>query len=67
MLIYQTRKQGCTLASKLDKQVKAEQQYCWHVMERFTAVICTLAERGLPFRGDNEHLNLLITAIILIF
>ena len=24
-------------------------------MERITAVICTLAERGLPFRGDNER------------
>ena len=23
-------------------------------MERITAVICSLAERGLPFRGDNE-------------
>ena len=24
-------------------------------MERISAVICTLAERGLPFRGDNEQ------------
>ena len=24
-------------------------------MERITALICTLAERGLPFRGDNEQ------------
>lgn len=24
-------------------------------MERIVAVICTLAERGLPFRGDNEQ------------
>ena len=24
-------------------------------MERITAVICTLAERGLPFRGNNEQ------------
>ena len=32
--------------------MKAEQQYWW---QRITAVICTLAERGLPFRGDNEQ------------
>ena len=24
-------------------------------MERITAVICTLAERSLPFRGNNEQ------------
>ena len=24
-------------------------------MERVIAVICTLAEQGLPFRGDNEQ------------
>ena len=24
-------------------------------MERIAAVICTLAERGLPFRGNNEQ------------
>ena len=24
-------------------------------MERITAVICTLAERGLPFGGDSEQ------------
>ena len=24
-------------------------------MEKITAVICTLAERGVPFRGNNEQ------------
>ena len=55
MLTYQTRKRGYTLTLKLEEQIKEEQQYWRHVMERITAVICTLAERGLPFRGDNER------------
>ena len=55
MLTYLTRKRGYTLTSKLEEQIKVEQQYWWHVMERIAAVICTLAERGLPFRGDNEQ------------
>ena len=46
MSTYLTRKRGYTLTSKLEEQIKAEQQYWWHVMERFTAVICTLTERG---------------------
>ena len=54
MLTYLTRKRGYTLTSKLEEQIKAKQQYWWHVMERITAVICTLAERGLPFRGNKE-------------
>ena len=55
MLTYLTRKRGYTLTSKLEEQIKVEQQYWWHVVERIAAVICTLAERGLPFRGDNEQ------------
>ena len=35
--------------------MKAELQYWRYVMERISAVVCTLAERGLPFRGDNEQ------------
>ena len=54
-LTYLTRKRGSTLTSNLEEQMKAEQQYWLHVMKRITAVICTLAERGLPFRGDNEQ------------
>ena len=55
MFTYLTRKRGYTLTSKLEEQIKVEQQYWWHVMAGITAVICTLAERGLPFRGDNER------------
>ena len=35
--------------------MKAEQEYWLHVMERISAVVCTVTERGLPFRGDNEQ------------
>ena len=35
-------------------KIKAEQQYWRHVLERVIAVICTLAERGLAFRGEDE-------------
>ena len=35
--------------------MNAELQYWRHVMERISSVVCTLAERGLPFRGDNEQ------------
>ena len=54
-LTYLTRKRGYTFTSKLEEQIKAKQQYWWHVMERISAVICTLAERGLPFRENNEQ------------
>ena len=53
MLTYLTRKGGHTLTSKLEEQIKAEEQHWRHVVERVIAVICTLAERGLPFGGDN--------------
>ena len=39
----------------MEEQIKAKQQYWWHVMKRITTVICTLAERGLLFRGNNEQ------------
>ena len=55
MLTYLTWKQGQTLTSKLDEHIKAEKQYWRHVMERIIVVICTLSERGLPFRGNNIH------------
>ena len=54
MLTYLTRKREYTLTSKLEERIKAEQQYWWHVMERIIAVICTFAERSLPFEGDNK-------------
>ena len=54
LLVYLTRKRGSTLDSKLEEQIKAERQYWRHVLERVIAVICTLAERGLAFRGEDE-------------
>ena len=54
-LTYLTRKRGYTFTSKLEEQIKAKEQYWWHVMERITAVICTLAEQSLPFRGNNKQ------------
>jgi hypothetical protein len=55
-----TRKQGQTLTSKLDEQIKAESQYWRHVMERVIAVICTFAERGFFGSPDNgNYLGLL--------
>ncbi|GIY36040.1 zinc finger MYM-type protein 1 [Caerostris darwini] len=38
----------------LEEEIRKEQQYWCRIIERVFAVICTLAERGLPFRGDNE-------------
>ncbi|GIY32745.1 hypothetical protein CEXT_504571 [Caerostris extrusa] len=54
MLTYLTRAKGKTLTSKLEEEIRKEQQFWRYVIERVFAVICTLAERGLPFRGDNE-------------
>ncbi|XP_075215272.1 zinc finger MYM-type protein 5-like [Lycorma delicatula] len=54
MLTYLTRAKGKTLTSKLEEEIRKEQQYWRYVIERIFAVICTLAEQGLPFRGDNE-------------
>lgn len=54
MLIFLTRKRGSGLDSALEKQINQEKQYWYHVLQRVVAVICTLAERGLAFRGSNE-------------
>jgi Domain of unknown function (DUF4371) len=54
LLTHFTRKRGSTLDSGLAKQIKEEQLYWRNVLERVVAVICTLAERGLAFRGENE-------------
>ena len=53
-LAYLTRKRGSTVDCKLAEQINNERQYWRHVLERVVAVIITLAERGLPFRGDEE-------------
>ncbi|CAM1308648.1 Uncharacterised protein r2_g1872 [Pycnogonum litorale] len=54
LLSYLTRQRGLTLDSQLEKHMKKEQEYWRHVLERVIAVVCTLAERGLAFRGSNE-------------
>ena len=53
LLKYLTRKCGSTLGSVLAKQIK-EQFYWRTVLERAVVVICTLVERVVAFRGDND-------------
>ena len=55
LLIYLSQKNHSTLECKLAKNVQEQQQYWRNVLERVVATICTLAERGLAFRGSNEH------------
>lgn len=54
MLTYLTRKQGLGLTQPLEKQIEEEYNYWENVLRRVVAVICTLAERGLAFRGKVE-------------
>lgn len=54
MLTYLTRKQGLGLTQPLEKQIKEEYNYWENVLRHVVAVICTLAERGLAFRGKVE-------------
>jgi hypothetical protein len=55
LLIYLTRRKGSGVVSNLEEQIQKEQEYWRHVLERVVAVIRTLAERGLAFRGDTEE------------
>ncbi|KAG1665146.1 HD domain-containing protein 2 [Nymphon striatum] len=52
ILTYLTIKRGQTHTTKLDEQIKVEQER--HILRRVMAMICLLAERGLAFRGDGE-------------
>lgn len=54
LLTYLTRRQGLSLHQGFDKQIHEENVYWEHVLQRVIAVIRTLAERGLPFRGAVE-------------
>ncbi|XP_032890687.1 zinc finger MYM-type protein 1-like [Amblyraja radiata] len=54
MLTYLTRKQGLGLTQPLEKQIEEEYNYWEDVLRCVVAVICTLAERGLAFRGKVE-------------
>lgn len=49
-----TRNLGITSTSKLDEQIKSKHQYWRNVRERIIAVICSLSDGSLSFRGDNE-------------
>ncbi|GIY16506.1 zinc finger MYM-type protein 1, partial [Caerostris darwini] len=54
LLKYLTTAKGKTLTSKLEEEIRKEQQYWRYVIVRVFAVIRTLAEQGLQFRGENE-------------
>jgi hypothetical protein len=51
---YLTRKRGSTIDCQLAEQMNNKRQYWKNVLERVVAVIITMAEHGLPFRGDKE-------------
>ncbi len=55
MLTYLTRRQCAGLGQQLEKQIQEVCDYWEHVLRRVIAVICTLAERGLAFRGTEER------------
>ena len=55
MLTYLIRRQGVGLRQRLEKQIQDECDYWEHVLGHVIAVICTLAERWLAFRGKEER------------
>lgn len=56
MLTYIQRRQNCNdVSDNLQLEYQREKNYWKEVLRRLIAVIITLAERGLPFRGTNEH------------
>lgn len=56
MLIYrQKRKDENNLPELLENELLSEKKYWRDVLKRVVAVITTLAERGLSFRGSNEQ------------
>lgn len=57
MVSYRKRSKGTqTIHVGFEKQIKEEKHYWREVLRRVAAVIKFLAERGLPFRGDDELL-----------
>ena len=54
LLIYFTRRRQTGIDNKLEEDIKLERDNWHHVLVRVIAVICTLAERGLAFRGSTE-------------
>ena len=55
LTVWRTRKiTACRVDCNLVKQVELERRYWRDVLQRAVEVIKFLAERGLPFRGDDE-------------
>lgn len=54
MLTYLIRREHKGLTQSLDEQERRERNYWRNVLKRVVAVVKTLAERGLPFRGSHE-------------
>ena len=54
MLAYLTKRRKLTMEPYLGNQIKIEEEYWTHVFQRVVAVVRTLAERGLAFRGSDE-------------
>jgi len=55
LTVWRTRKiTACRVDCNLVKQVELERKYWRDVLQRAVEVIKFLAERGLPFRGDDE-------------
>lgn len=53
-LTYFHRKKNNVLKDQLLNEIRKEKNYWREVLKRVTAVICTLIERNLAFRGSNE-------------
>ena len=53
-LAYFHRKNNNVLKDQLLNEIRKEKNYWREVLRRVTAVICTLIERNLAFRGSNE-------------
>jgi hypothetical protein len=51
---YITRKSNKTISCQLEEDIKTEAKYWKNVLERVVAVICTIVERNLAFRGSLE-------------
>lgn len=54
LLAYLTRRRGLTVDSHLGNQMRIKEEYWKNELQRVVAVVRTLAERGLAFRGSDE-------------
>lgn len=65
LLTYrQKRKDENNLPELLENELLSEKKYWRDVLKRVVAVITTLAERGLSFRGSNEQFGVPDNGII---